>query len=186
MPINLRLSIAVLTLCAVPVSDCLAQTPSPAAGASQPVPCQEPQQKQFDFWVGEWDLSWPGNAAGETAHGTNSIKRVLDACIVEENFSGGASMPLRGMSVSVYEPHFGKWKQTWVDNQGGYLDFTGEFKDGQMVLQREATRPDGTRVVQRMVYKNITPAEFDWSWERSLDGGKTWQIMWPIHYKRRS
>ena len=39
----------------------------------------------------------------------------------------------------------GKWKQTWVDNEGGYLDFVGESKDGQMILSREATRPDGTK-----------------------------------------
>jgi hypothetical protein len=55
-----------------------------------------------------------------------------------------------------------------------------------MILQREATRPDGTRILQRMVWKNITANELDWSWEASTDGGKTWQVNWPIHYKRRS
>jgi hypothetical protein len=37
-----------------------------------------------------------------------------------------------------------------------------------------------------MVWKNISAAEFDWSWEASRDGGKTWQVNWPIHYKRKS
>jgi hypothetical protein len=23
-------------------------------------PCLQPEQKQLDFWVGEWDLTWPG------------------------------------------------------------------------------------------------------------------------------
>jgi hypothetical protein len=54
--------------------------------AAQPKPCSEPEQKQLEFWVGEWDLTWPGNNPGETAHGTNSIKRILDGCIVQENF----------------------------------------------------------------------------------------------------
>jgi len=36
-----------------------------------------------------------------------------------------------------------------------------------------------------MVFKNITPNEFDWSWGASKDGGKTWQVQWPIHYKRK-
>ena len=149
-------------------------------------PCKEPQEKQFDFWVGEWDLTWPGRAQGEVAHGSNSIKRTLDGCVVEEQFSGGDAMSLRGMSVSTFDARAGKWKQTWVDNEGGCLDFVGEFTDGQMTLVREAIRPDGTRVQQRMVFKNITAQEFDWSWERSLDGGKTWQVVWPIHYKRKS
>ena len=73
------------------------------ASSSQPKPCAEPEQKQLDFWVGEWDLTWPGNNAGETGHGTNSVRRILDGCIVEENFSGGDSMPLRGKSVSIFD-----------------------------------------------------------------------------------
>jgi hypothetical protein len=149
-------------------------------------PCAVPQQKQFDFWVGEWDLTWPGDKSGEAAHGRNTIRRTLDGCVVEENFDGGTSMPLRGMSVSTFDTRPGKWKQTWVDNQGGYLDFIGEFRNQQMILSRVGSKPDGTRVLQRMVWKNITAEEFDWSWESSSDGGKTWKVVWPIHYKRKS
>jgi hypothetical protein len=153
--------------------------------AAQPKPCSEPRQKQLDFWVGEWVLTWPGANPGETAHGTNSVRRILDGCIVEENFSGGDAIHLRGMSVSIFDIGASKWKQTWVDNEGGYLDFVGESKEGQMILGREATRSDGTKSLQRMVFKNITHDEFDWSWEGSKDGGKTWTVAWPIHYRRK-
>ncbi len=153
--------------------------------APQPKPCSEPEQKQLDFWVGEWDLTWPRTTAGQTDHGTNSIRRILDGCIVQENFSGADALHLRGQSVSIFDATAGKWKQTWVDNEGGYLDFVGEFKDGQMILAREATRPDGSKGLQRMVFKNITQNEFDWSWEGSKDGGKSWTVVWPIHYKRK-
>jgi hypothetical protein len=154
----------------------------PQSGAKTQQPCSEPEQKQLDFWIGSWDLTWPGNTAGEVAHGTNNIARMLDGCVVQENFSGGDAMPLRGLSVSLFNTRSGKWQQTWVDNQGAYLDFVGEFKDGQMILAREATKPDGSKLLQRMVYKNITPTEFDWSWESSSDGGKTWKVAWPTHY----
>jgi hypothetical protein len=160
----------------------------PQIQAQKPVssnPCSAPEQKQFDFWVGEWDLTWPGDN-GEAAHGTNNIKRVLDGCIVQENFSGANPMPLRGTSVSVFDVNSRRWKQTWVDNSGGYLDFVGEFKDGQMILQRQFIRKDGSRIMQRMVWKNISHNDLDWSWEASKDGGKTWQVNWPIHYKRRN
>jgi hypothetical protein len=52
-----------------------------------------------------------------------------------------------------------------------------------MILQREAIR-NGEKILQRMVWKNISANELDWSWESSADGGKTWQVNWPIHYKR--
>ena len=148
-------------------------------------PCTAQQQKQFDFWVGDWELTWPGEKSGEVGHGTNSIKRIMDGCIVQENFSGGDSMHLRGTSVSVFDTNSGRWKQTWVDNEGGYLDFIGDFKNGQMILQRQTIR-DGAKILQRMVWKNISSTEMDWSWESSRNGGKTWQVNWPIHYKRKS
>lgn len=148
-------------------------------------PCAIAEVKQFDFWVGEWELTWLGQNKGDVGHGTNSIKRIMDGCVVQENFSGGESLHLRGTSVSVFDARSLHWKQTWVDNEGGYLDFVGDFKDGQMILQREALR-NGKKVLQRMVWKNITANEFDWSWEASQDGGKSWQVNWPIHYKRRS
>lgn len=147
--------------------------------------CDAPQQKQFEFWVGEWELTWPGEKPGEIGHGTNSIKRILDGCVVQENFSGADSMSLRGTSVSTFDIRSGRWKQTWVDNEGGYLDFVGEFRNGQMILQRETVR-DGVKILQRMVWKNISANEMDWSWEDSHDGGKTWRVNWPIHYKRKN
>jgi hypothetical protein len=156
-----------------------------AQQASQSNPCTAAQQKQLDFWIGEWDLTWPGDKPGEVVHGTNSIKRIMDGCVVQENFSAGESGHLRGTSVSTFDLRSGMWKQTWVDNEGGYLDFVGEFKDGNMILQRETIR-GGTKIQQRMVFKNISASEMDWSWEASQDGGKTWKVNWPIHYKRRT
>jgi hypothetical protein len=150
-----------------------------------PDPCLVAERTQLAFWLGEWELTWPGEKHGEVGHGTNSIRRVLDGCAIEENFSGGTAMHLRGRSLSIFDTISGKWKQTWVDNEGGYLDFTGEFRDGQMILAREAVRRNGQKVLQRMVFKNITSNELDWSWEASTDGGKSWQVNWPIHYKRK-
>ena len=154
-----------------------------ATAAAPPNPCAAAEQKQLDFWVGDWDLTWPGQKAGEIGHGTNHIQRILDGCVVQENFSGQATH-LRGTSVSIFDVTAGKWKQTWVDNEGGYLDFVGGFKDGQMILQRESTGKSGATFLQRMVWKNISANEFDWSWESSKDAGNTWQVQWPIHYKR--
>jgi hypothetical protein len=54
-----------------------------------------------------------------------------------------------------------------------------------MILQREGSGMDGKKILQRMVWKNIGAREFDWSWESSKDDGKTWQVNWPIHYKRK-
>jgi hypothetical protein len=159
-----------------------------STSAQQPAPpsCTSAEHKQLDFWVGDWDLTWPGAKAGEMAHGSNSIKRILDGCVVQESFSAGDSGHLRGTSVSMYDAAAHKWKQTWVDNEGGYLDFVGGMAGGEMFFQREAVKRDGSKFLQRMIWRNVTAGEFDWSWESSNDGGKSWQVQWPIHYKRKS
>jgi len=147
----------------------------PEEAASSPIP----KTRQFDFWIGDWEVSW-----GESGRGTNRVQAILDGCVILENFDGAPSIDLRGMSVTAYNPALEKWQQTWVDNQGNYFDFVGGYLDGRMILSRD-TVIEGREVTQRMVWYNIRGDELDWNWERSHDGGKTWELLWHIHYRRR-
>ena len=162
-----------------------APAPPPAPAAPPPAPCAGPEFHQLDFWVGEWDLTWPAQGSGPTGTGTNRVEKILDGCVIQENFTSIAPQPLTGRSVSTYNAREKKWKQTWVDSQGSYIDLTGEFQNGEMRLTRQAIGPDGKPRLMRMVYTNIKPDSFDWRWESSADDGKTWQVNWPIHYKRK-
>lgn len=133
-------------------------------------------ENQFNFWLGEWDCSW-----GEDGKATNHILRIMDDKVIQENFS---NPDLKGMSVSAYDPERKLWCQTWVDNNGSYLDFTGKFENGKMILVRDAV-VRGEACKQRMVWCNIEANQFDWNWERSDDGGETWRALWQIKYKRK-
>ncbi|KAA3597988.1 MAG: hypothetical protein DWQ06_12880 [Calditrichaeota bacterium] len=143
-------------------------------------PCDFTEAKQFDFWVGEWNLTW-----ADSGKGFNKVEKILGSCVIQENFDGLESTPLKGISVSTYNKNLKKWQQTWVDNSGAYLDFVGEFADGKMILAREFTGKEGKKIMQRMVWFNITKNTLNWNWERSLDEGKTWKPLWQIHYTRK-
>ncbi len=155
----------------------ISQTATPPA-ATSPAPCSAPEARQFDFWLGDWDVAW-----GEGQRGSNHVQAILDGCVILENFDGNPAMPFRGMSVSTYDPKLGRWLQTWVDNAGNYWNFEGEFKDGQMILSTDEWRK-GKKVRLRMVFYNITADELDWNWEQSEDDGVTWRLLWKIHYTR--
>jgi hypothetical protein len=149
-------------------------------------PCTQPEYKQLDFWVGEWVLSWPGAKAGDPENkAANTIRKELGGCVIEENFDGSTTGGLIGKSVSMYSSATGKWHQTWVDNQGAYLELVGGWDGKEFHLWREGKNPKGQMVQQRMIFKNITADSFDWSWEVSNDSGKTWKMQWPIHYTRK-
>ncbi len=154
------------------------------SGADQKgTPCSANESAQFDFWLGNWKLHWT-DKDGKKQEGTNSITRILGGCTTYEHFKDSSS-GYEGMSYSVYSPSRKKWLQTWVDSQGSYLDFEGEFVEGKMILQRKA-RIAEKEILQRMVWHNIAQNAFDWNWERSTDNGGSWEVVWGIHYTRIS
>ncbi len=133
----------------------------------------------LDFWIGTWVVSWAGGGRG-----TNTIRRILDDRVVEESFDGSdPDGTLRGRSLSVRDPGDGRWRQTWVDSNGSYLDLVGVVADGRISFQRDAIVA-GVSVLQRMVWLDVTPDAFRWEWQRSGDGGATWDLAWAIDYRR--
>jgi hypothetical protein len=108
----------------------------------------------------------------------------LNGCVIQEQFDGSPAMDFKGLSVSVYNPRKEIWQQTWVDNNGGYLDFTGAFENGVMTLSREVDY-NGITLKQRMRFYDIENDSLNWVWEVSRGGEKSWQTNWLIHYKRK-
>jgi hypothetical protein len=142
---------------------------------------------ELGFWLGEWDLTWEGG------HGTNRISRTLRDRVILEEFeeasdsgsaTDGGADALHGRSWSVFDPDRRLWRQTWVDDQGSYLDLVGGRAEGCFTFERAAPER-GDRARQRMVFRDVTPEAFRWTWESSPDDGATWILRWAIDYRRR-
>ena len=154
-------------------------------------PCSDPAFSQMDFWVGDWDgrsllpdTSYEsGWKIGEVQ---NSIAKILDGCVIEENFDGSTldGFGLNGKSHSTYSKLEGIWHQTWVDNTGGYLPFYGIFEEDKKMFRREVIR-NGNKFFTQMAFYKIEEDSFTWDWERSADDGKTWKLIWRIEYTRK-
>jgi len=151
------------------------------AAQSQPqYGCDSPESRQLDFWVGEWDLAY--TAGGKPAKSRNRITKVMDGCVILEEFTGGTGTRLDGRSFSTYDRATRRWKQVWVDNTASYLDFDGATVDGDMAFVRAVTR-DGKTTHQRMVFRDVRADSLTWLWQSSPDG-KAWATQWEIEYKR--
>jgi len=137
-------------------------------------------EHQLDFWLGEWDATW------ERGKGTNSIKKTLDGRVIQEHFVGSwdESQAYHGKSFSVYVTGEKKWKQTWVDNLGAYLDLTGRVEGSTFIFMREEKRA-GQRILQRMVYSDIRRNSYTWDWQLSRNDGRSWESQWKIQYTRK-
>lgn len=146
---------------------------------------QSNPENSFNFWVGTWDLTWQG-AGGKTEKGRNTITKVLDDKVIQENFEAleGAQKGYLGMSISVYNPNTKTWHQTWMDNQGGNIHFTGEIDGDRKIFKTAPQERNGQQIISRMVFYDITKDAFNWDWESTTDGGKTWNLNWRIKYTR--
>jgi len=141
----------------------------------------------FDFWLGDWSLTWRDRDSN-IAHGENSITKTLGGRVLQERFKAqsGAMTGYEGMSLSLFDVTAKRWFQTWVDSDGNYLDFSGGTMGEKRFFGRAYREQDGDTVQQRMIFYNITRDAFDWDWQRSLDGGTTWELRWQIHYERKN
>jgi tetratricopeptide (TPR) repeat protein len=138
-----------------------------------------PEYRQFDFWVGEWNVIGPG---GQQA-GTNSVVLLEDGCIVEENWTS-AQGGQTGKSFNFYNPVTHKWHQSYMGNDAGNWMMDGEYKDGAMHLEGTIYSPS-SQVMTRMTFFNLGPDKVRQLGENSTDGGKTWTVTWDAMYVRK-
>lgn len=156
---------------------CLA-VPWPLLSQQQPPRCDEPEFRQFDFWVGDWIVE---NPAGQPI-GTSRIERILDGCVIQENWNEGR--PGSGKSFNTWDRQTRRWHQTWVASGGALLLLDGAFENGAMVLQGERETTRG-HVWNRITWRPLEGGVVQQLWEISTDSGRTWRASFDGRYRRR-
>lgn len=151
----------------------------PAQGTPDQTPCTAPEHRQFDFWIGHWDVQLPNGSKA----GVNVIEPVLGGCALHESWTGAAGGT--GHSYNVYDRSREVWHQTWVDGQGNLLQLEGGLVDGRMTLRGETRDSTGAPVLNRIVWEQTAPGRVRQFWEVSSDGGKTWTVAFDGRYVRR-
>lgn len=113
------------------VSSALAQEQTTEQKAPPKPVCESVDEfKDFDFWIGEWNVYT--NDEKRTFQGTNSISKHHQNCLIMENWTNAQGG--KGSSMNYFDPVENQWRQLWV--AGGYsIDYTGGLDEsGSMVL----------------------------------------------------
>ena len=156
----------------------LAQEEDPAQ-ASTPQPCSGTKYRQFDFWIGRWNVSANGQVAG-----TNSIQPILNGCVLLENWQGSGVGGLAGSSFNLYDQARDRWHQTWVDGSGTLLELNGGLKAGNMVLSGERPAADGNgTTMHRITWSPNPDGSVRQLWEASSDG-ENWTVLFDGLYEK--
>ena len=150
-----------------------------APQASAPPPCASVEHRQFDFWVGEWEVTQPDG----TLAGTNRIEVILGGCVLQESWASANGKSV-GHSFNLYGRD-GKWHQTWVDNSGLLLELVGGLEDGRMVMGQDRTGPDGRPARHEISWEKLPSGQVKQHWRSSADGGQTWSDVFVGIYTRK-
>jgi hypothetical protein len=155
---------------------------SQATASTNPPPaCSRPEHRQFDFWIGQWEVTLPdGRPAG-----TNRIRPIHGGCALQEEWTGAGGST--GTSLNTYDAATGRWHQTWVGSDGLLLRLDGGIRDGAMELAGATSGGNGVTTLHRVRWTPLggTPGRVRQLWESSADGGRTWAVVFDGMYRRR-
>lgn len=157
-----------------------ALNPGPMFSAETPkaAPCEGPEYRQFDFWIGDWDTYDVDQPAKIVAR--NRVSRLLNGCVLLEDYQGTNGG--RGESFTIYDGSRKVWHQTWVTNKGKLLVIEGGMQNGAMVLSGADHTSTGKQELVRGVWKPVTGGVRETA-VTSSDGGKTWSPLFDIIFR---
>lgn len=152
---------------------------SPLAAQNTPTfGCPGSEHRQFDFWVGTWEVTVGANLAGN-----NIITNEEDGCLIHEHWTG--SRGGTGQSFNFYDAVGKQWHQVWVDNQGTYLHLTGGYAGNEMRFTGTAPGPGGKAVPQQLTFFRNADGTVRQLWQTSADGGATWTTVFDGLYRKK-
>jgi hypothetical protein len=167
----MRSAALIVMLCAA--ASVVAQTP-----AVQPQPCSTPEYRQFDFWVGAWEVRGPKG----TVVGTNRIERVENGCALQENWAGTGG--ITGRSINAYSNADRKWHQAWIGSGGQFLHLVGGWRGNEMILEGQSMNAASRPTIERVTWTPMPDGRVRQFWQQSIDGGKTWTTSFDGMYSR--
>ena len=147
---------------------------------ARPAGCTALENRQFDFWLGEWDVSPTGQTV-VLAESTISLR--AQGCVLVEDWRPLAGA--HGYSVNMYDSTDQKWHQEYGDASGRRTPYAGTFEDGVMRLENlgapAPNAPPGAR--NRMNFQQIDPNTVR-QWGETFSNGE-WTVGWDLTYRRR-
>jgi len=158
----------------------LAAHPVPSGESAKSDSCVAPEYRQFDFWIGDWDVFDVDNASTKVA--CIRVDRILDGCVLREDYQGTDS--LKGQSFSLYDAPRKVWRQSWVTNRGRSLVLEGKLQGDEMVLAGAYKSASGEETLVRGIWKPVSGNVRERA-VTSTDDGRTWKPWFDLLFRPR-
>ena len=176
-----------LPLTLIALSALLALPATAQHGGRRPSHVPPRDASQYDFLLGEWQLTVevPPASLAERLHGVPKLTgtwkawRALDGFGVEDEvrITDQAGNPLSlTHTVRVYDAEARRWRLATLDvYRARFFSPAVEFRDGEVHLRSRGTDPDGDEFLSRTRIYDVEPDRFRLRQDRSSDGGRSWE-----------
>jgi hypothetical protein len=195
-------AILLLPVCGGPAPDRGSRTRTQAAMAARMeeasqdgwAACQDSSQRQFDFWIGDWDVvnrqrRPQGTRWGVTGRATDRVHAVAGGCGIVEHWRGTTAMgQVLGYSLRAWNSAKGRWDLVLLwprPNQPRFFTLEGAFRHGRGEFFRTVSDTAGNPVQVRFTFSDITPTSLRWNDGISRDGARSWSTTWIMEFARR-
>lgn len=142
--------------------------------------CTGPHYRDFDFWIGDWDVfEW---SRPDSLVARARVDLILEGCALREVYEGRSG--LTGQSFSMFDGSRGVWHQSWVTNRGQLLLIEGGLQGQSMVLRGTNRALDGTSSEISGEWRTVEGGVRETA-RTSTDGGKTWKPLFDLLFRSR-
>lgn len=141
--------------------------------------CDEHKYREFDFWLGHWQVFTPDNKLV----GENMITRAHGGCVLLENYKSQSGFS--GQSINMFDAGSQQWHQTWGDNSGTLLRLNGGMEQGRMVLSGTRYDKNSQIIQERNTWTPNKDGTVRQLWETRIKSDQAqWQTTFDGLYKR--
>lgn len=137
------------------------------------------QSRQFDFWLGDWNVTYPGASVPSSS----KVSLDLGQCLLVESWDGGRGHS--GKNMFAYSLDDKRWHGMFADNEGRVHVFEGKVAPGAAEFFGPGTAADGQAVLNRIRVVRVGDNEVQQTWEKSSDQGATWTTVFRGDYSRK-
>jgi hypothetical protein len=138
----------------------------------------DPAYRQFDFWIGDWDVFEVEHPAVIAARAR--VELILRGCVLHEVYEDMDGH--KGESFSIYDVARNTWHQSWVNDNGYLLTIEGHLQGKSMILEGVDHLPNDTLRQVRGEWRPEPEGAHEIAW-RSTDGGASWVTWFDISFR---
>jgi hypothetical protein len=160
-------------------------------GYGAPAPGLPEQARQFDFLIGEWDLShhmtFPNGREAEWKATGTAVYMLDGQCVMEFSYYDvDTNLPDAATTiVRLWNRQMRRWECMYMNNRFNGILYFGGVQEGDRIVLHKFDSDTSDVPISQWIFHSWKPDSYGWYGNASRDRGRTWRKSWIIEATKR-